>query len=118
MVKSILMLVGSKVVQGQMSIWSSASLLREGDRSVLTVVLVPSLIRDKAEVVLLLRTSGAVVVEMVTKGGQVRLSRAEVVRREAVGQGLLFQVEEVKLFMLTGRDKLKEDGDLFDEGIL
>ena len=51
--KSILMLVGSKVVQGQMSIWSSASLLREGDRSVLTVVLVPSLIRDKAEVVLL-----------------------------------------------------------------
>ena len=112
------MLVGSKVVQGQMSIWSSASLLREGDRSVLTVVLVPSLIRDKAEVVLLLRTSGAVVVEMVTKGGQVRLSRAEVVRREAVGQGLLFQVEEVKLFMLTGRDKLKEDGDLFDEGIL
>ena len=51
-VRSILMLVGSKVVQGQMSIWSSASLLREGDRSVLTVVLVPSLIRDKAEVVL------------------------------------------------------------------
>ena len=118
MVKSILMLVGSKVVLGQMSIWSSASLLREGDRSVLTVVLVPSLIRDKAEVVLLLRTSGAVVVEMVTKGGQVRLSRAEVVRREAVGQGLLFQVEEVKLFMLTGRDKVKEDGVLFDEGIL
>ena len=55
---------------------------------------------------------------MVTKGGQVRFSRAEVERREAVGQGLLFQVEEVKLFMLTGRDKVKEDGVLFDEGIL
>jgi hypothetical protein len=103
------LLVGSKVVK-------SVSLLREGDRSELTAVLVPSLIRDKAEVVLLLRTSGAVVVEMATKGGHVRLCRTEVLRREAVGQGLLFQEEEVKLFMLTG--KLKEVGVLFDEGKL
>ena len=92
------LLVGSKVVQG------------------LTVVLVLSLIRDKEGVVLLLRISGAVVVEKATKGGQVRLSRGEVVEILAVGQGLLFQVEEVKLSM-KGRAELKVVWVFFDEGI-
>ena len=78
---------------------------------------------DKAEVVLLFRTE--VVEEMATRGGQTRLSRAEV---GETGQGLLFQVEEVapgeqedvvvymdgqgqaKLYMMKNRDVLEQIG--------
>ena len=65
-------------------------------------------------------------VGMATKGGQVRLSRADVERRELVEQGLFFQVEEVapvklkevmlsmggqvNLLMVTGRDMLGQIG--------
>ena len=48
--------------------------------------------KDKVEVVSLFRT---VVEEMATRGGQARLSRAEVGETEIDGQGLLFQLENV-----------------------
>ena len=60
----------------------------------LSVDLLSLLLRnDLAEVVLLLRTVG--VEEMATRGGQARLSRAEVGETEIDGQGLLFQLENV-----------------------
>ena len=88
----------------------------------LTVVLMSPLI--KAEVVLRTSELGALVVEMLTKRDQLRLSRAEGEMREVVVQGLLFQVEEVapsdleevmlsmvwqvKLFMVQGRNLLEQ----------
>ena len=69
--------------------------------------------------------------EMATKWGHVRLSRAEVERRELVEQGLFFQVEEVapvklkevmlsmggqvKLLLVTGRKMLGQIGILDGE---
>ena len=85
-----LLLLWSKVVRSRMVAEVVEFCLMLGSKVVLLSLL---LNKDKAGLVLLFRT--VVVEEMATRGGQARLSRAEVGETEIDGQGLLFQLENV-----------------------